>query len=76
MKRVFLIARQNITNPNTRTIHSDEGLKSLGGYMEGRIREVPDNYNTHALADDMIAEFEEMHPDFFADCFEIKECNT
>ena len=34
MKQIKVIARERITDPSTKKIHTDEGLRALDGYYE------------------------------------------
>jgi hypothetical protein len=43
MKRIKIIARQHIIDPNTGKLHNDQGLMALNGYYESGIIEVEDS---------------------------------
>ena len=68
MKKIRIIAREKIFNPNTGKRHSDEGLRALNGYFED-IVELNDNYDKISL----ILKYEEMYPRISGWDFQIEE---
>lgn len=68
--RVFLIARQQIINPENNKLYGDKELWALDGLRYG-----PVHYLNELSADcmeELIAEFNNLQPDFRADEYEMK----
>lgn len=72
MKKIVLVARTNIINPNTGRAHDDNGLHALDGIMFGHVREISDSTNPLASWHEMKGEFVKEHPSFHADRYTIR----
>ena len=70
-KKVNIVARQMILNPITGKPHDDQGLFALDGIMYGTLRIVDENADDNEIMRLLIKEFEEKHPDFHADSYEL-----
>ena len=68
MKKIRVIARERIINPETWKVHTDAGLMALNGYYEN-VFEVDDAYNKIMF----ILELEEKHSELKGRSFEITE---
>lgn len=64
MKKVALVARQNIVNPMTGRVHDDTGLRALDGIRYGKMRVVEDHFDSHEVMKNLIQEFEADNGDF------------
>ena len=58
MKKYKLIARQRIINPQTKSIHNDEGLKALNGYWESSVYSFNDSVDTSEIYRKLVNEYE------------------
>lgn len=70
-KKVNIVARQMILNPVTGKPYDDQGLFALDGIMYGILRVVDENVDDNEIMHMLINEFEETHPDFHADSYEL-----
>jgi hypothetical protein len=68
MKKIRVIARERIINPETRRIHNDAGLMALNGYYEN-VFQVDETYNETMF----ILELEEKYPELKGRSFQITE---
>ena len=68
MKKIRVIARERIINPETWRVHNDVGLMALNGYYEN-VFQVDDKYNETMF----ILELEENYPELKGQSFEIIE---
>ncbi|NCB43532.1 MAG: hypothetical protein EOM59_13080 [Clostridia bacterium] len=68
MKKIRVIARERIINPETWKVHNDVGLMALDGYYEN-VFQVDETYNKTMF----ILELEEKHPELKGRSFEIVE---
>lgn len=66
MKKIKIIARQQIINTSTGMLHDDTGLKALNGYRE-LYAEVEDTHDIDAVIDKFIAD----NPEYRSGDFEI-----
>ena len=62
-------AWQAVINPATGKVHDEAGLRALKAILYGPVREVDEV--TDEVAEDMVAEFKKLHPDFRYDQMEI-----
>ncbi len=69
MKKIKIIARQNILNAYTKKPLDDQGLRALDGYFESELYTVEDSYD----ADSLIEKFIKAHPEIKADTYTIFE---
>ena len=70
-KKVNIVARQLILNPVTGKLHDDQGLFALDGILHGTPRMVSEHADDNETMSMLIKEFEEKHPDFHADSYEL-----
>lgn len=68
MKKIRVIARERIINPETRRVHNDAGLMALNGYYEN-VFQVDEAYNKTMF----ILELEEKFPELKGRSFEVIE---
>lgn len=68
MKKIRVIARERIINPETRRVHNDAGLMALNGYYEN-VFQVDETYNETKF----ILELEEKYPELKGRSFQITE---
>ena len=66
MKKIKMVARAMIINPETNRIYTDEGLRALDGYFED-IVEVEDDYD----ASELVSSYEELYPELAGRDFQI-----
>lgn len=69
MKKIKIIARQNILNAYTKKPLDDQGVRALDGYFESKLYTVEDSYN----ADSLIDKFNKDYPEIKADTYTIVE---
>lgn len=62
-------AWQAVINPATGKVHDEVGLRALDAILYGPVREVDEV--TDEIAEEMVTEFEKLHPDFRYDQLEI-----
>ena len=60
---------QAVINPATGKVHDEVGLRALDALLYGPVREEDDV--TDEIAEEMVTEFERLHPDFRYDQLEI-----
>lgn len=72
MKKICLVARQNIKKPNGGGYHNDEGRYALDGIRYGAVKEIEDDVNPSSLWDQLLDEFENDNPDWIADSYSIQ----
>ena len=70
-KKANIIARQLIINPTTGKPHDDQGLYALDGIMYGSLHIVDEQEDNNKIMHMLIKEFEENHPDFHANSYEL-----
>jgi len=70
-KKANIIARQLIINPTTGKPHDDQGLYALDGIMYGSLHIVDEQEDNNKIMHMLIKEFEEKHPDFHANSYEL-----
>ena len=70
-KIVNIVARQLILDPTTGKCHDDQGLFALDGIMYGSPKTVDEHADENETKRLLIKEFEEGHPDFHADSYEL-----
>jgi len=68
MKKIKVIARERIINPETWRVHNDSGLMALNGYYEN-VFQVDETFNQTMF----ILELEEKFPELKGRSFEIIE---
>ncbi|MDD5891986.1 MAG: hypothetical protein PUC72_05550 [Bacteroidales bacterium] len=69
--KVFITAWNDVINPTTGKIHDEEGLRALDAIHYGPKREVEEVTDT--VAEEMVAEFEKLYPDFCYDHIELRK---
>lgn len=72
MKKIQLVARQDIINPYTHRVHDDCGRTALDGIWYGRVKRIEDNDNPIDLWEGMRREFEEENPNYKTDRYSIR----
>ena len=72
MKKIVLVARQDVINPSTHRIHDDKGLFALDGIRYGQVHEIEDHINPETLGRDLIKDFRKANPDYRVDRFSIR----
>ena len=58
MKKIYLVARQNLHSVAKHELHDDKGLECLDGIRYGKPKHIDDNINPLSVADDLKLEFE------------------
>lgn len=72
MKKIFLVARQNIINTNGGGYHNDEGRRALDGIRYGAVKEIEDNVNPLSIWHQLRQEFEVDNPGWRVDSYFIR----
>ena len=62
-------AWENVIDPKTGNVHDEAGLRIYDAIFYGPVREVDEL--TDEIAEEMVTEFEKLHPDFRYDQLEI-----
>ena len=72
MKKICLVARQNILNANGGGYHNDEGRRALDGIRYGAVKEIEDNVNPLSIWHQLRQEFEVDNPGWRVDSYFIR----
>lgn len=72
MKKIQLVARQNIIDASRDYIHNDEGRRALDGIRFGTEKEIDDAIHPLSIWHNLKQEFENNNPDWKADCYSIR----
>ena len=72
MKKICLVARQNIINANGGGYHNDEGRRALDGIRYGAVKEIEDNVNPLSIWHQLRQEFEVDNPGWRVDSYFIR----
>ena len=72
MKKICLVARQNIKKPNGGGYHNDEGRYALDGIRYGAVKEIEDNVNPLSIWHQLRQEFEVDNPGWRVDSYFIR----
>ena len=72
MKKICLVARQNIKKPNGGGYHNDEGRRALDGIRYGAVKEIEDNVNPLSIWHQLRQEFETDNPGWRVDSYFIR----
>lgn len=72
MKKICLVARQNIINANGGGYHNDEGRRALDGIRYGAVKEIEDNVNPLSIWHQLRQEFETDNPGWRVDSYSIR----
>ena len=72
MKKICLVARQNIINANGSGYHNDEGRRALDGIRYGAVKEIEDNVNPLSIWHQLRQEFETDNPGWRVDSYSIR----
>lgn len=72
MKKICLIARQDILTPAGDRFHDDEGRRALDGIRNGREKEIADQADLMAMVNQLCLEFERENPGWRADHYAIR----
>ncbi len=72
MKKICLVARQNIINANGGGYHNDEGRRALDGIRYGAVKEIEDNVNPLSIWHQLRQEFETDNPGWRVDSYFIR----
>ena len=72
MKKIQLVARQNIINPSTHQFHDDQGRRALDGIRYGKIKEVEDNVDPMSIRYELRKEFKRDNPNYRVDSYAIR----
>ena len=72
MKKICLVARQNIINANGGGYHNDEGRRALDGIRYGAVKEIEDNVNPLSIWHQLRQEFEVDNPGWRVDSYSIR----
>lgn len=72
MKKICLIARQNIINANGGGYHNDEGRRALDGIRYGAVKDIEDDVNPLSIWHQLRQEFEVDNPGWRVDSYSIR----
>lgn len=72
MKKICLIARQNVYTGVEHKIMDDYGLKAVDGIRYGKEKLINDNYTLSSIVNDLKHEFEKENPKWTADKYSIR----
>lgn len=72
MKKIVLVARQNIIDPSAHRIHDDQGRCALDGIRFGKVKEIEDNVDPLMIWHKLRREFERDNPDYRVDRYAIR----
>ncbi len=72
MKKICLVARQNIINANGGGYHNDEGRRALNGIRYGAVKKIEDNVNLLSIWHQLRQEFETDNPGWRVDSYSIR----
>ena len=72
MKKICLVARQNIKKPNGGGYHNDEGRYALDGIRYGAVKEIEDDVNPLSIWHQLRQKFETDNPDWRVNSYSIR----
>lgn len=72
MKKIVLVARQDIKSTSTFRTHDDTGRIALDGIRYGKAREIADNVDPLAIWHELKQEFEKANPRYRVDRYSIR----
>ena len=72
MKKICLVARQNILNANGGGYHNDEGRYALDGIRYGAVKEIEDDVNPLSIWHQLRQEFEVDNPGWRVNSYSIR----
>ena len=72
MKKIYLVARQNVHSVAKHELHDDKGLECLDGIRYGKPKYIDDNINPLSVADDLKLEFENDNVEWYAAKYSIR----
>ena len=72
MKKICLVARQNIINANGGGYHNDEGRYALDGIRYGAVKEIEDDVNPLSIWHQLRQEFETDNPGWRVNSYSIR----
>ena len=72
MKKICLVARQNIKKPNGGGYHNDEGRYALDGIRYGAVKEIEDDVNPLSIWHQLRQEFETDNPGWRVNSYSIR----
>lgn len=73
MKKIKLVARQDIIDHSTGRIHNDEGLLALDGIRYGKATKIGDNVDPQTVLHQLVQEFYNDNPNWRADRYSLME---
>lgn len=72
MKKIVLVARQDIIDPSLKRIHDDTGRMALDGIRYGKVHEISDNTDPMTYWHELRKEFERDNPNYRVDSYAIR----
>lgn len=72
MKKIYLVARQNIYSDAKHELHNDTSLECLDGIRYGKSKYIDDNIKPLSIASDLKLEFENDNVGWYADRYSIR----
>ena len=72
MKKICLVAKQNIKKPNGGGYHNDEGRYALDGIRYGAVKEIEDDVNPLSILHQLRQEFETDNPGWRVNSYSIR----
>ena len=72
MKKIVLVARQDIIDSSLKRIHDDTGRMALDGIRYGKIKEIEDNVDPMSIRHELRKEFEHDNPNYRVDRYAIR----
>ncbi len=72
MKKIVLVARQDIIDSSLKHIHDDTGRMALDGIRYGKIKEIEDNVDPMSIRHELRKEFERDNPNYRVDSYAIR----
>lgn len=72
MKKICLIARQEISNCSKHEVYNDKDLECLEGIRYGKLKHIDDSINPLSIADDLKREFEHDNTGWYAVRYSIR----
>ena len=72
MKKIVLVARQDIIDPSLKRIHDDTGRMALDGIRYGKVHEISDNTDPMTYWHELRKEFEHDNPNYRVDRYAIR----
>ena len=72
MKKIVLVARQDIIDSSLKRIHDDTGRMALDGIRYGKIKEIEDNVDPMSIRHELRKEFVHDNPNYRVDRYAIR----